>query len=150
MKAGLVMCGPDVAYGPLALLSGTFEEKTAKAAELGYDGIELMVRDPAGLDWPTVKTTLEEARLEVPQIVTGELAAITGLEQGGRSRAQQVCPSTPRVRVDTRRRRRFPAHMGRPLSSCRSGPGRAAREAARASLPTLSGRAEPDGYCRRA
>ena len=79
MKAGLVMCGPDVAYGPLALLSGTFEEKAAKAAELGYDGIELMVRDPAGLDWPTVKATLEEVGLEVPQVVTGELFGADGL-----------------------------------------------------------------------
>ena len=79
MKAGLVMCGPDVAYGPLALLSGTFEEKAAKAAELGYDGIELMVRDPAGLDWPTVKSTLQGAGLEVPQVVTGELFGADGL-----------------------------------------------------------------------
>jgi len=79
MKAGLVMCGPDVAYGPLALLSGTFEEKAAKAAKLGYDGIELMVRDPARLDWPAVKSTLEGAGLEVPQIVTGELFGADGL-----------------------------------------------------------------------
>jgi sugar phosphate isomerase/epimerase len=79
MKAGLVMCGPDVAYGPLALLSGTFEEKAAKAAKLGYDGIELMVRDPAGLDWPSVKVTLEDAGLEVPQVVTGELFGADGL-----------------------------------------------------------------------
>jgi sugar phosphate isomerase/epimerase len=79
MKAGLVMCGPDVAYGPLALLSGTFEEKADKAADLGYDGIELMVRDPAGLDWPSVKTTLEDAGLKVPQVVTGELFGADGL-----------------------------------------------------------------------
>ncbi len=73
------MCGPDVAYGPLALLSGTFEEKTRKAAALGYDGIELMVRDPAGLDWTAVKTTLDTAGLEVPQVVTGELFGADGL-----------------------------------------------------------------------
>ena len=79
MKTGLVMCGPDVAYGPLALLSGTFEEKAAKAARLGYDGIELMVRDPAGLDWKTVEATLAAAGLEVPQVVTGELFGADGL-----------------------------------------------------------------------
>ena len=79
MKAGLVLCGPDVDHGPLALLSGTFEEKAAKAANLGCDGIELMVRDPAGLDWPAVKSTLEQAGLEVPQIVTGELFGADGL-----------------------------------------------------------------------
>lgn len=79
MKAGLVMCGPDVAYGPLALLSGTFEEKAAKAARLGYAGIELMVRDPAGLDWEAVKGTLDAAGLAVPQVVTGELFGADGL-----------------------------------------------------------------------
>ncbi|GAB4540378.1 MAG: 5-keto-L-gluconate epimerase [Anaerolineae bacterium] len=79
MKAGLVICGPDVAYGPLALLSGSFEEKAARAAELGYDGIELMVRDPGHLDWPAVKSTLDNAGLEVPQIVTGELYGADGL-----------------------------------------------------------------------
>jgi sugar phosphate isomerase/epimerase len=79
MKAGLVMCGPDVAYGPLALLSGTFEEKAAKAAALGYDGIELMVRDPTCLDWAYIKTTLDSAGLGVPQVVTGELFGTDGL-----------------------------------------------------------------------
>lgn len=78
MKSGLVMCGPDVAYGPLALLTGTFEEKARKAAALGYDGIELMVRDPAGLDWQHVKRTLDDAGLEVPQVVTGELFGADG------------------------------------------------------------------------
>ena len=79
MKVGCVICGPDVAYGPLALLSGTFEEKARKAAGLGYDGVELMVRDPAGLDWAQVKRTLEGAGLETPQVVTGELFGADGL-----------------------------------------------------------------------
>jgi len=79
MKVGLVICGPDVAYGPLALLSGTFEEKVQKARVLGYDGVELMVRDPAELDWPHLRHTLERTDLEVPQIVTGELFGADGL-----------------------------------------------------------------------
>lgn len=79
MKKGLVICGPDVAYGPLALLSGTFEEKVRKAADLGCDGIELMVRDPAGLDWALVKQTIDKAGLEVSQVVTGELFGADGL-----------------------------------------------------------------------
>src|SRR5262245_28185710 len=79
MKVGCVICGPDVANGPLALLSGTFEEKAQKAAVLGYDGIELMVRDPAGLDWRHVKRTLDGAGLQTPQRVTGELFGADGL-----------------------------------------------------------------------
>ncbi|MCJ7736481.1 MAG: sugar phosphate isomerase/epimerase [Anaerolineae bacterium] len=79
MKTGLVVCGPDVSYGPLALLSGSFEEKVARAAALGYHGVELMVRDPAGLDWDKIKHTLDDAGLEVPQVVTGELYGADGL-----------------------------------------------------------------------
>jgi len=79
MKAGVVVCGPDVAYGPLALLSGSFEEKVRKAAGLGYDGLELLVRDPAGLDWAAVKATVTGAGLELRQVVTGELFGADGL-----------------------------------------------------------------------
>lgn len=79
MKPGVVVNGPDVIYGPLALLSGTFEEKIAKAAQLGYRGIEFMVRDPAGLDWPSIRSTIHNAGLEVPQVVTGELFGADGL-----------------------------------------------------------------------
>ena len=93
MKAGLVICGPDVDYGPLALLSGTFEEKCAEAARLGYNGIELMVRDPGQLDWSAVRATVEAAGLEVPQVVTGELFGADGLclataDEGVRRRAE--------------------------------------------------------------
>jgi len=73
MKKGIVISGPDVKRGPLGLISGTFEEKIRKAALWGFDGIELMVRDPADLDWLHIRLTLQAASLEVPQIVTGEL-----------------------------------------------------------------------------
>ncbi len=79
IKTGVVVCGPDGNYGPLALLSGTFEQKCARAAEMGFDGIELMVRDPAELDWAAVKATVDGAGLGVPQIVTGELFGADGL-----------------------------------------------------------------------
>jgi sugar phosphate isomerase/epimerase len=79
VRPGVVVNGPDVIYGPLALLSGTFEEKCAKAARMGYRGIELMVRDPAGLDWPSIRATIQGAGLEVPQVVTGELFGADGL-----------------------------------------------------------------------
>jgi len=79
MKPGVVVNGPDVIYGPLALLSGTFEEKVAKAARMGYRGIEFMARDPAKLDWAWIKKTVQNAGLEVPQVVTGELFGADGL-----------------------------------------------------------------------
>jgi sugar phosphate isomerase/epimerase len=79
VKPGVVINGPDVLYGPLALLSGSFDEKLAKAAKLGYRGIEFMVRDPAGLEWPKIKAAVQNVGLEVPQVVTGELFGADGL-----------------------------------------------------------------------
>ena len=79
MKYGVVICGPDVEYGPLALFSGTFEEKVKKASDSGFHGIELMVRDPKNLDWDLVKQIVQDAKIEIPQIVTGELFGADGL-----------------------------------------------------------------------
>lgn len=79
MKIGVVICGPDVAHGPLALFSGSFEEKALKAKNAGCDGVELMVRDPDVLHWDKVKATLDGFGLEVPQVVTGELYGAEGL-----------------------------------------------------------------------
>jgi sugar phosphate isomerase/epimerase len=78
-KTGLIISGPDVPHGPLALLSGSLAEKVGKAARLGFDGVELMVRDPAKLDWVSIKDTVGNAGLEIPQVVTGELFGADGL-----------------------------------------------------------------------
>lgn len=79
MKIGLAICGPDLGYSPLALLSGTFEERLEKAARLGCDGVELMLRDPEGINWEAVKRRLHQLGLEVPQLITGELFGTDGL-----------------------------------------------------------------------
>jgi len=79
MKLGCVISTPDVANGPLALLTGTFEEKLMKASTFGYDGVELMVRDAEQLDSTLLRKALEQYGLDVPQIVTGELFGTDGL-----------------------------------------------------------------------
>jgi sugar phosphate isomerase/epimerase len=80
VKLGCVISTPDVVRkGPLALLTGNFEEKLAKAKQLGFHGVELMVRDPGQLDVRQVKNLLNLHDLEVPQIVTGELFGMDGV-----------------------------------------------------------------------
>ena len=64
MKAGLVMCGPDVAYGPLALLSGSFEEKAAKAQLLR---LVLADKDLAVTEFGRKTYELEEIFLNIVQ-----------------------------------------------------------------------------------
>jgi sugar phosphate isomerase/epimerase len=74
MKISIVITTPEVRVQPLlALLSGTFHEKLAKVARLGYDGVELMVVDPAQLDVQAVRAAVDGAGLEVPAIGTGAL-----------------------------------------------------------------------------
>jgi 5-keto-L-gluconate epimerase len=70
---------PDVVHGSLALLSGSFDEKLRKAADLGYQGVELMTRDPATLDHLSIAASLIRFGLEAPQVVTGELFGVDGL-----------------------------------------------------------------------
>jgi len=79
LKLSLVVSTPDVVHAPLALLSGSFEEKLHKAADLGYQGVELMVRDPATLAVAGIEAALRRCGLVVPQVVTGQLYAADGL-----------------------------------------------------------------------
>jgi 5-keto-L-gluconate epimerase len=79
MKIGCIISTPEIEHGPLALFSGPFEEKLKKAKSLGYDGVELMVREPSKLDIEEITTALNDVGLEVPQVVTGELFGIDGL-----------------------------------------------------------------------
>jgi len=79
MKLACVISTSDVKKGPLALLTGNFDEKLAKAKDLGYDGVELMICDPSKLDSDDIRSALARRGLEVPQIVTGELFGTEGL-----------------------------------------------------------------------
>jgi len=79
MRVSVATCGPDLDHSPLALLSGTFEERLQKAVRLGCDGVELMLRDPSGIDWARVGRLLADSGLEVPQLITGELFGAEGL-----------------------------------------------------------------------
>lgn len=73
MKLSLLVATPEVRGGPLALLSGSFEERLTKAAALGYDGVELMCRNPALIDAHAIRRSLAASGLEAPAIVTGEV-----------------------------------------------------------------------------
>src|SRR5450759_4425288 len=49
-----------------------FESNVARLGALGYDGVELAVRDPALLDVARVKRVLDAQHLIVPAIGTGQ------------------------------------------------------------------------------
>ena len=80
MKLSLAIQTPEVEpLIPVALLTGTFEEKLAKAAKLGAGGVELMAVDPAALDTAAIRAGLRQNGLEVAAIGSGGVAFAAGL-----------------------------------------------------------------------
>ncbi|MFQ5750990.1 MAG: 5-keto-L-gluconate epimerase [bacterium] len=60
-------------------LKGELEKNVTKIASLGYDGVELAVRDPNLIDTNHVKKIVFEKNLEVPAIGTGQAYGEEGL-----------------------------------------------------------------------
>jgi sugar phosphate isomerase/epimerase len=69
MKIALATQTPEVDRpAVVSLLSGTFEERAAKASEWGADGLELLPFHPAALDAQAVRETLQRHGLEAAAI----------------------------------------------------------------------------------
>jgi len=80
MKLSLCVQTPEVEpVIPVALLSGTFTEKLAKAAAWGADGIELMTTEPTWLDWQEIEQGLRANGLQASAIASGGIAFALGL-----------------------------------------------------------------------
>ena len=79
MKLSLVVQTPEVSSSsPVSLLSGSFEERLAKAASLGADGLELIPMNPATLDADGIRASLARHGLEAAAIGT-VLLGFTGI-----------------------------------------------------------------------
>ncbi|MDI7275807.1 MAG: TIM barrel protein, partial [Anaerolineae bacterium] len=80
MKLSLAIQTPEVPVPvPVALLTGSFPDKLAKARRLGADGVELLTVDPKALDLPSIRAALEESGLEVAAVGSGAVAFAAGL-----------------------------------------------------------------------
>jgi sugar phosphate isomerase/epimerase len=80
MRLGLAIQTPEVEpLLPVALLSGTFEEKLDKAAHFGADGVELITVDPRSLNAERIRLSLERCGLEAAAVASGGLAFALGL-----------------------------------------------------------------------
>lgn len=78
MKLSIAVSTPDAKFSALAL-KGSFEENFRFVSELGYDGVEISVRDPNLVDRQHLKKLLEEYGLKVPAIATGRAFGEEGL-----------------------------------------------------------------------
>jgi len=77
VKLSLALQTPEIEVKlPVALLSGSFEERLRKAAELGYDGVELMVCAPCSLDVKEISSQLSRFGLHVSAIGSGAVAMV--------------------------------------------------------------------------
>lgn len=75
MLLSLSIQTPEVpARVPVALLAGKLEENLAKVSGIGYDGVEFITTDPAGLDRVCIKKILTQHHLQVSAIASGGIA----------------------------------------------------------------------------
>ncbi len=81
MKFAISVKTPEIRQeAPLALFSGSFEERLQKAAENGYQGIELIVSDPSGLDAAHLLKQLDAYGLKPAAVATGFVFGSRGLQ----------------------------------------------------------------------
>ena len=78
MKLSIVLSTQPASFSALAY-KGHWEENIGKIKALGYDGVELAVRDPGLLDLPLLKSVLAQNGLIVPAIGTGQAFGEDGL-----------------------------------------------------------------------
>jgi 5-keto-L-gluconate epimerase len=80
MKLSLAVQTPETPErSPISLLSGSFDEMAAKAADWGADGVELMPLDVTRLDPHEISAALTRHRLEACAVGTALFAILGGL-----------------------------------------------------------------------
>ncbi|MGH9843727.1 MAG: sugar phosphate isomerase/epimerase family protein [Blastocatellia bacterium] len=92
MKLAFPVATPDTADETMLALRGDLGESFRLLARLGYDGAELMVRDPRRLNPDEIRTLAARHNLALPAVSTGQLRKEDGLQlctldESARSRA---------------------------------------------------------------
>lgn len=78
MKKCIVISTPGAKFSALAMKED-FRESIKKVAALGYDAVELAIRDPKMIDVHEIQKLLEQYHLPVPAIGTGQAYGEEGL-----------------------------------------------------------------------
>lgn len=79
IKIASMVGAPDLQQETLAIYSGDLETAFAKLASLGYDGVELMTRDPRNLDGEQLQGYLKNQGLELVGLCSGHVFGEDGL-----------------------------------------------------------------------
>ncbi len=78
MKLSIVLSLQPTQFSALAF-QGKPEDHFQKLKTLGYDGVELAIRDPSLLNWDRLEEELKTSGLDVPAIGTGQAYVEEGL-----------------------------------------------------------------------
>lgn len=101
MKLSVVL-STDPAKFDAVVYKGGIQDNIAQIADIGYDGVELAVRDPAQLDVDGIKRMLVQHKLEVPAIGTGQAFGEDGLsftDEKAEVRARAVARIKSHIRL---------------------------------------------------
>ena len=78
MKLGIVLSSQPSSFSAIPFTEG-IAENVAKIKRLGFDGVEMAVRDPSQLDVNELVSLLDRHQLTVPAIATGQVFLEEGL-----------------------------------------------------------------------
>jgi sugar phosphate isomerase/epimerase len=79
IKIAAMIGAPDLEQETLAVYSGDLATAFGKVAALGYDGVELMTKDPTQLDGVKIRRWLDENHLQLAGLCTGHVYGEDGL-----------------------------------------------------------------------
>ncbi len=99
MKLSIVLSAQPASFSALTY-QGQLEENVNKIREMGFDGVELAVRDPELVNISELKKQLHRHSLRVPAIGTGQLFGEEGLSL-----------TDPDPEIRTKARKRLIRHM---------------------------------------
>ena len=94
MKIAVAVASEDALPSAFVVFRG-IEESIRKAAELGYDGVELALRDKHQVELGKVKRLIKEYHLEIPVISSGQIFSdsklwLTAIDKDVSSRAAEA------------------------------------------------------------
>jgi len=80
MKISAMVGTPDLESAPVAIFAGPdLEGSFRKTAEFGFDGVELMLKNPALLDGDEIRRLLDKYGLELAGLCSGQVYGEDGL-----------------------------------------------------------------------
>ncbi|MBF6617740.1 MAG: sugar phosphate isomerase/epimerase [Candidimonas sp.] len=73
MKLAYMYATPDVRHSQVTAIQGDIAPTLAQIRQVGYEGVEFLVCDPAAIDVAAIQKAVRDTGLDVPAVCTGEV-----------------------------------------------------------------------------